>query len=301
MGIAEDIKNLGEDIIASYDSRVKEIGTLVNDVHKKLKGFENDRKKMSAEQKKALSGFVRDLNKNVDTMIKEFNDAHNNISVELKKDLTNYVLDIKVNVENKLKEFSDAHAEMGEELRKELAKGETDRLTSFKSMMEEIQKRIEENQKSVKEIEPYVNNKLKEFHNSHTDMSEKLKKNLADYVEGIVSETRNLLTGFETERKRMATNWQNMAAAMAERRGVKAEVKEEIKVKPIKESVEKKVSSGNDLENKVLKFIEKHPKGVKISDMERLFGVPRVRLGQISNRLLNDGKVRKEEKLYFPL
>jgi Fe2+ transport system protein B len=289
MGLVDDSKKLCEDITSSYDSRVKAIEVLVRDVQmtcnnaqKKLGDISTERKRMSQEQKKALSDFATDLNKNVDAMIKEFHNAHVEMSEKIRKN--------------------------GEGLRKDLAKGETDRLNSFKSMMGQIQKRIDEIQKRKNEIETYAKNKLKEFHDDHTDMSEKLKKNLTDYVEGIISETRNLLTGFESERKRiaddlqrMATNWQNMAAAMAERRGVKAEVKEEIKVKPIKESVEKKVSSGNDLESKVLKFIEKHPKGVKISDMERLFGVPRVRLGQISNRLLNDGKVRKEEKLYFPL
>ena len=37
MGIADDIKNLGEDIAGSYDMRVKAIGVLVKDTHKMLK------------------------------------------------------------------------------------------------------------------------------------------------------------------------------------------------------------------------------------------------------------------------
>lgn len=316
MGIADDMKRLSEDITTSYDLRVKEIGTLVSDVHdrifpdvhKKLKDFAVDRKKISAEQKKALSDFVAELNKNVETMIKEFHGAHADMSVELRKDLSNYVADIKVYVENKLEEFDNAHAEMSEELRKdseelrkELAKGETDRLNSFKSMMEENRKRIGEIHERVKEIETYVENKLKEFHDDHADMSEELKKNLADYVEGIVSETRNLLTGFEDERKRMEANWQDLTAKMADKRGVEPKVEAEVKVRPVREAVKEKVPPGDGLENKILKFIKKHPKGAKVSDMEVSIGIPRMRLGQVAKRLFDDGKVRKEENLYFPL
>jgi hypothetical protein len=42
-----------------------------------------------------------------------------------------------------------------------------------------------------------------------------------------------------------------------------------------------------------LKFIEKHPEGVKVSDMEEPLGVARIRLGVIAKRLLDEGKVRK--------
>ena len=126
MGIADDIKNLGEDIVASYDMRVKGIGTLVKDTHKMLKGFRSE------------------------------------------------------------------HKEMAGILRAGLEKGETARLKDFKSMMADIQK-------AIKEIEAYTANKLKEFHDTHADMSKELKKDLDKYVAGIVSESKKLMKQYSTQ------------------------------------------------------------------------------------------------------
>jgi flagellar biosynthesis chaperone FliJ len=134
MGLVDDSKKLCEDITSSYDSRVKAIEVLVRDVQmtcnnaqKKLGDISTERKRMSQEQKKALSDFATDLNKNVDAMIKEFHNAHVEMSEKIRKN--------------------------GEGLRKDLAKGETDRLNSFKSMMGQIQKRIDEIQKRKNEIQ----------------------------------------------------------------------------------------------------------------------------------------------------
>ena len=208
MAIAEDIKKLGEDIVASYDSRVKAIGTLVKDTHQMLKGFDAEHKEMAEKQAEALANFVADLTKSVGNMIKGFQKEH--------------------------KEIADT-------LRADLAKGEDDRLKAFKPMMAGIQKEI-------KEIEAYVAKKLKEFDEAHADMSEELKKELAKYVDDMVKATKKLMSDiqarqkerntqvgdlleeFKTEREEMAANWQNMVATLAERRGVETEEEGEEKL-----------------------------------------------------------------------
>ncbi len=172
MGIAEDIKTLGEDIVASYDSRVKAIGTLVKDTHQMLKGFDAE------------------------------------------------------------------HKEMSDNLKDNLEKGEADRLKAFKDMMGDINK-------GIKDIETYVENKLKEFSDAHADMSEELKKDLAKYVAGIVSTTKKLLADFTDEREKMAANWQATAATMARRRGAKpVRVEAGAEVKTVKEAVKKSRKKG---------------------------------------------------------
>ena len=47
MGIADSMKGITENIIASYDVRVKALGDLVAGTRKTLKGFAEERKKMS--------------------------------------------------------------------------------------------------------------------------------------------------------------------------------------------------------------------------------------------------------------
>jgi len=275
MGIADDIKKLGEDIVTSYDMRVKAIGELATDVHKKLEGFAAERKDMAAKQAKALRDFVTDLTKKVGAMIKS-----------LQKE----------------------HKEMADNLREGLKKGETERLKSFEDMMGGIKK-------GIKDIESYVANKLKEFNKAHADMSAELKKALAKYVDDMVKATKklmgdiqkrqeernaevaDLLEAYKTEREKMAANWRSMAATMEKKR-VKPRVEAEVKVRPVKEAVEE-VEAG--LEEKVLEFIKRNPEGVKVSDMEEPLGVGRTRLGVISKKLFEEDKVRKEGNIYFPI
>jgi hypothetical protein len=204
MGIASDIKTLGEDIVASYDGRIKAIGTLVKDTHQMLKGFGADRKQMSEEQAKSLADFVVELSKNVVGMIKG---------------------------------FQKEHKEMADNLNESLEKGETDRLKNFKDMMGDISK-------GIKDIETYVAKKLKEFSDAHADMSEALKKDLAKYVAGIVSETKGLLGGFADEKEKMAANWQSLTATMAKRRGGKPVVSAGAKVETVEEAVKEPKKKG---------------------------------------------------------
>ena len=122
MGIADDVKRLGEDIVASYDARVKAMGTIVKDTRNTLKGFHAEHKEMSAKQAKDLAGFVADLTKNVGSMLKGFSAEHKDTAAALKASLEKNTRDIETYVKNKLQEFSDAHAEMSDELKKDLAK-----------------------------------------------------------------------------------------------------------------------------------------------------------------------------------
>jgi len=297
MGIADDIKNLGEDIAASYDMRVKAIGVLVKDTHKMLKGFRREHKEMAGNLKGGLEQGEADRLKAFKSMMADIQEG---------------VREIETYVENKLKEFSNAHKEMADKLRSDLEKGETGRLKDFKSMMTGIKK-------AIKEIETYVANKLKEFSDAHAEMSGELKKELAKYVDDMVKATKrlmrdiqarqkernaevaDLLEAFKTEREKMAANWQALTATMAKKRGIMPEVEAEAKVRPVKEAIKEEVSPEMKLEKKVLKFIEKHPDGVKVGDMEEALGVARTRLGIIAKRLLEEGKVSKEGNMYFPL
>lgn len=205
MGIADDIKKLGEDIFASYDGRAKAIGTLVKDTRKTLKGFD---------------------------------------------------------AENK---------EMADNLKEGLEKGETGRLKNFKNMMGDIYN-------GIKDIENDVENKLKEFHGAHADMSEALKKELAKYVDDMVKATKklmadirarqkernaevaDLLEAYKTERERMAANWQSLTATMAKKRGGKPVVSASAEVKTVEEAVEKpKKKEIEKVEKKARKDKKTHP------------------------------------------
>lgn len=54
------------------------------------------------------------------------------------------------------------------------------------------------------------------------------------------------------------------------------------------------------MEETVRKFINSQPNGVKISEMEETLRQSRLRLGYVTRKLLNEGKVVKIDNKYYP-
>ena len=196
MAIATDMKNLGEEIIASYDMRIKAVGGLVKDTHKMLKGFHTEHKEMSAALRAELA-------KGEQSRLKDFK--------AMMSDIEKSLADATKNVASMIKGFQKDHKAMAGELEAGLEQGETERLKDFQKTMSDIQK-------DIKEIETYVANKLKEFNKDHADMSEALKKELNGYVMGIVKETRGFLKECSSEMAQARKAWQSMSATMAKAR-----------------------------------------------------------------------------------
>ena len=285
MGIADDIKTLGEDIVASYDLRVKSIGELVKDTHNMLKEFQSEHNKMATDLRKSLeqgegdrlkdfNSMMGDVKKFVSDMVEGTANLMNQIRGE-QKDRNKAVADL-------LEKFAKDHEAMANELRGTLAEGEAVRLEDFKTMISGIQKYVDDVVKETKRLISEIQARQDERN----------------------KEVLDLLQEFKTEREKMAANWQTLTAAMAKRRGIKPRVEAEVKVRPVEEAIEEmkeEVTSEMDLDEKVLEFINRNPEGVRVGDMEEPLGVTRMRLGQIAKKLLKKGDVRREGNIYFPL
>lgn len=72
MGLAEQFTNLGEDMLASFDSRVNFLGKNVVDTHKFLGAFRKHHKTMARKLKTDLGVFVDDLSETVDKLRHKF-------------------------------------------------------------------------------------------------------------------------------------------------------------------------------------------------------------------------------------
>jgi hypothetical protein len=55
------------------------------------------------------------------------------------------------------------------------------------------------------------------------------------------------------------------------------------------------------LEERVLDFINNHPGGVRVSEMENLFGETRIKLGYVAKILLEKGMVHRVDLTYYPM
>ena len=170
-------------------------------------------------------------------------------------------------------------------LQKNLAKGEAERISEHNDMMKEIYAAIKGIRKEVKEVQ---------------------------------KATAAILNNYADDREGAAIEWNKMQAAIdkikktgviepikaAEKKAAKVEIVAEPTVEPIIEfqpKVEAKPIIPMTLEEKVLDFINKHPNGLRISEMEQPLGETRMKLGFTAKALLEDEKVQKLENIYFPI
>ncbi|MFH1891851.1 MAG: hypothetical protein ABIK83_04125 [Candidatus Zixiibacteriota bacterium] len=137
MGTADDLKKLGEDIVASYDTRIREVGQLAKDTHKMLKEFER-------EHKERAGNLRADLARGEDNRIKAFE--------SMLEETQQAINDIEIDVKNKLKEFSGSHANMSVELKKELAGYMDEMGKAAKKLRSDIQKRQKERNAEVTDL-----------------------------------------------------------------------------------------------------------------------------------------------------
>jgi len=229
MEIANSMRGITENIITSYDARVKALGDLVVDTRKSLKGFASDRKKMAREQAESLAHFTRGLSKSAEDMLKGFRGDHQQMSEKQAKNLTDFIKVLTKDVSSMVSGFQKDRGKMSKELKSRLAK-------------------------EVKEIETYIGKKLKEFDEAHAEMSEQQKKDLAKFVSGMTSEVKRLLTGFQHNmtgyRKDINSAshiWGGMASMLAKaRKGgpVMPRIEAGERVTTVEEAVEKKGKKG---------------------------------------------------------
>lgn len=129
MAIADEMKNLAEEIVASYGARVAAVGEIVKETRQTLRGFQANQRRMAealktglaqgeSQRLEAFKVKALDIKKLVDAILKE--------TAEL------------------LSDFRKEQKEMAEALRGTLAKGESARLDDFRAMFSATQRRQKE-------------------------------------------------------------------------------------------------------------------------------------------------------------
>ncbi len=55
------------------------------------------------------------------------------------------------------------------------------------------------------------------------------------------------------------------------------------------------------LEEEILHLIGEHPEGIRLVEIAERTGVARIKAGNVTRMLVDEGKIRKEGLLYFPV
>jgi hypothetical protein len=322
-------------IHGSIASIQKEVVGIQTSTLNMIKEFGTDRDQMSDELNKSFAQGRADRMKNEKTRMKEFDGLMKNITDDIKS-INNEVASIFKNTNDMLDRFEKEHNDMSAELRAELGKNLAERVEYTRAMLNGFQKRLSE---ISKENQKMANNLRKDLANGEFDRLKDysgIMKEIHGAIKGIRTDVKNIkkstggmLDDLLQNRVDASAEWKKMKEAMDQIRktGVvkapkvvekKAEKKEVIKeapvveVKPAPVEAVKEISVKEEqaftsfpeepktLEDQVLAYINKHPNGVRISEMEFPLKQTRMKLGFTAKALLDEGKVMKLENVYYP-
>ncbi|MCK9422969.1 MAG: hypothetical protein M0Q38_10250 [Bacteroidales bacterium] len=329
-------KDLMTGIHRTISSIQKEVVALQTSTVGMIHEFTTDRAQMAEELNKFFGQGRADRMQNEKIRMKEFGALMKNINDDIKC-INDEVSTIFKNTNDMLERFEKEHQEMSDELRAELSKNLTERVEYTKTLLSGFQKRLseisKENQKMAQKLRKDLANGETVRLNDYNDIMKGIQvaiKDISTEVKNIKKATNGILGDFLQNRVQASTEWNKMQKVMSQirktgvvsppkeviKKAEKIEVIEEIPVKTAKETpskAQKEITIKEEsaftsfpeepmtLEMKILDYINKHPKGVKISEMEEPLGQTRMRLGFTVKALLDEGKVLKVENIYYPM
>jgi len=227
MGMAQQMKNLSEDILASYkqraaefQQRLKDNAELVKEVQKTLDGFRNDHMEMAATLRSNADNLRSKLANEQKDRLKSFQEMMDGIHGSISQIQTE-VDGIKISTSNMLKDFSISHDEMATEMNQDMEKDKADRLNwntgrlnSFDGLMKNINTEIKNIKKEVSDVFGYTDKLLTKFSNDHNQMSATIRAELSANLTERVQYTQKLLDQYNKRLSEMSRENQKMARAL---------------------------------------------------------------------------------------
>ncbi|MHC1738678.1 MAG: hypothetical protein AB9882_11800 [Ignavibacteriaceae bacterium] len=319
--ISEDIKNINEEVLnvfkktkemlVKFDKEHQGMAAVLNANAAALKGkLDKDEKtrlmdfdslmKNINEDIKNINDEVSNIFKNTNEMMEKFEKEHLDMSAELRTELrknlserVEYTQALINGFQKRLAEINKDNQKMAQKLRNDLAKGESTRLNEYKGILNGINVAIKGIGNEVKNIQKATAGMLGDYAKDRKGASAAWEK-----MSDTLGQLRNPVVATSVKEKKSESLENNKEIPVAEK---KIEVKKEIpgvKAEPSKVIPESKIEL--TLVEKIENYINNHPTGVKITDMETPLGENRMRIGFFAKKLLDEEKVRKQGDVYYP-
>jgi len=274
MGIAAGMKDIVQDIVSSRDARVSEVKGLKKEANEMLGSFKASHKKMGTQLRRELADDKAKMGAEVKAMRRELADDKAKMGAEVKTMRSG---------------FQSSRTEMSSVLKKDLAE-------HTQAVRGEVARLRQEMGASHQDMSAKLRKNLAQGEAARKSEAQQLRKELADNDRGIKSEVAGMRQETKADLREARTAWQELtrgvkkAAVKATPKVVRAEVE---KAAPVEEETP-------DLEAKLLAAIREHPEGITLTAVAESLGVVPVVFGRASRKLLGEGKIRKEDKAYFP-
>jgi len=189
MPLAKDMKNIVDQIVSSYETRIQSIGTLFDTAHQVLEGF-HDSLLDTRDEREKLNGELREnLAKNKSLRRKDFDRLMDGILLtqnEREKEVRNL---LNSHLHEQKEMARDLRGSL-EKFKDSLAKGEAQRVKEFQEMIKEILVKQDERKDEV-------TFKLKEFRTEQMVLKSRLKELLAKGRELRIRDLKSMLKEFE--------------------------------------------------------------------------------------------------------
>ena len=193
MTLAEEMKDLVDNIFASYEARSRSIGSLFDTTHQILEGFQSSFFEARKERENINSQLRESLTENESLRRKDFDQMMRGI-LSVQEDRENHV---REELNRYLVEQGEMVHMLGDSLaafKDTLARGEVQRIKEFKSLIEGIIAKQDERKNEV-------TFKLKEFQKQQQELTRTLKELLAKGHELRIKDFKQMLGEFHERRK----------------------------------------------------------------------------------------------------
>jgi chromosome segregation ATPase len=193
MPLAEDMKNIVENIISSYEARIESIERIFYTTGQLLEGFQErlldtreEREKVNAELRENLAKNESLRKKDFDNMMQDILSAQDQREKQVKSLLKNYL--------NEQREMANALGESLGNVKDALSKGQAERVREFQTVIKEILAEQDERKEEVTA-------RLNEFQKEQQEMAKRLKRLLAKGRELRIKDLKSMLKELRGQRK----------------------------------------------------------------------------------------------------
>lgn len=193
MQLVEDMKNIVENIISSYETRVQSISSIFDTTHQLLEGFQDsfldmrqEREGLKLELRENLAKVESLRKKDFDNMMQGILSGQDEREKEVKHLLKNYL--------NEQKKMAYALRDNLSKVKDALAKGEAGRIKEFQEMIKKILGKQDERKEEV-------TSQLKDFQKEQKVLAERLKELLAKGSQLRIKDLKSMLKEFQIQHK----------------------------------------------------------------------------------------------------
>jgi uncharacterized protein YoxC len=288
----EQMRNVAQDLIASYDDRVDAIGSLIDDTYQILGDFKNKRVKLSAELKETLAKRESLRKKDFDRMTNGILLNQEEKEKEVKESLKNFIREQKkqagelkdavikgegertkkaqmeigkgiAEIKGLLKDFCEQQEELTDQLRKLLTKGNDLKIRDFKDMIRNLQTLTEAREvkrMGLSDVVTDIHNLTQDMAASHADRATSHVDRTAS-IEALSNETKEMINTFQNEQAERKEEVNTMLESFTE--GLHKEVHQFMKgVHQFMKGLHSENAQNRVEVNDLLASFQEHMKGV---------------------------------------